>query len=89
MKDSYQTFTAGMSKLFWQRARAVTVSWFEDRTIRGIANQPPKLMFSLHSTGIIYVSAGCVIKTSLAAGMTPMVYGRVRLLHLMSVKANP
>lgn len=89
MKNSYQMFTAGMSNLFWQGARAVTVSWFADRTVSGIANQPPKLMFSLHSTGIIYVPAGRVTKTSFAAGRTPVVYGRVKLLHLTSVKTIP
>jgi len=87
MQDSYQTFTAGMSNLFWQRARAVLVSWFADRTVSGMANQAPKLMFRLHSAGIIYVPAGRVTKTSLAAGRTPVVYGRVKFLHLLSVKA--
>jgi len=32
MQDSHQTLAAGMSNLFWHRARAVTVGWFPDRT---------------------------------------------------------
>jgi hypothetical protein len=49
-----------MSNLFWQRAKAVIEGWFADRTHKYHSkcySEPPKLMFNLHSTGIIYKCA--------------------------------
>lgn len=62
MQDSYQMLYVGMSKLFWHKARAVTVGWSADRTRKYHSkwyseSQPPNLMFNLHGTAIIYKCA--------------------------------